>query len=70
MKTVEPRLRLTHRHHLPIFEPVSCGPNRLRLSFLPYANRYKTIIFSIEQDEATNSEVIVLFNIGTHDEVY
>jgi mRNA interferase YafQ len=28
------------------------------------------IIFSIEQDEATNSEVIVLFNIGTHDEVY
>jgi mRNA interferase YafQ len=28
------------------------------------------IIFSIEQDEATASEVIVLFNIGTHDEVY
>jgi mRNA interferase YafQ len=28
------------------------------------------IIFSIEQDAATNSEVIILFNIGTHDEVY
>jgi mRNA interferase YafQ len=28
------------------------------------------IIFSIEQDNTTNSEVIVLLNIGTHDEVY
>jgi mRNA interferase YafQ len=28
------------------------------------------IIFAIEQDKTTNSEVIVLLNIGTHDEVY
>jgi mRNA-degrading endonuclease YafQ of YafQ-DinJ toxin-antitoxin module len=28
------------------------------------------VIFSIEPDTATNSEVIVLIDIGTHDEVY
>lgn len=28
------------------------------------------VIFSIEQDTVTNSEVIVLLDIGTHDEVY
>lgn len=28
------------------------------------------IVFSIEQDGATNTEVIVLLDIGTHDEVY
>jgi mRNA interferase YafQ len=28
------------------------------------------VIFSIEQDMETNSEVIVLLDIGTHDEVY
>ena len=28
------------------------------------------IVFSIEQDTDTNSEVIVLLDIGTHDEVY
>jgi mRNA-degrading endonuclease YafQ of YafQ-DinJ toxin-antitoxin module len=28
------------------------------------------IVFSIEQDMATSSEVIVLLDIGTHDEVY
>lgn len=28
------------------------------------------IVFSIEQDIETNSEVIVLLDIGTHDEVY
>jgi mRNA interferase YafQ len=28
------------------------------------------VVFSIEQDIETNSEVIVLLDIGTHDEVY
>jgi mRNA interferase YafQ len=28
------------------------------------------IIFSIENDDESNEEVIVLLNIGTHDEVY
>lgn len=28
------------------------------------------IVFSIEQDSETNSDVIVLLDIGTHDEVY
>jgi mRNA-degrading endonuclease YafQ of YafQ-DinJ toxin-antitoxin module len=28
------------------------------------------VVFSIEQDTETNSEVIVLLDIGTHDEVY
>ncbi|UNU26680.1 type II toxin-antitoxin system mRNA interferase toxin, RelE/StbE family [Microcoleus vaginatus HSN003] len=28
------------------------------------------IVFSIEEDTETNSEVIVLLDIGTHDEVY
>ena len=28
------------------------------------------IVFSIEQDKATNQEVIILINIGTHDKVY
>jgi len=28
------------------------------------------IVFSIEQDEDTNTEVIILLDIGTHDEVY
>ncbi|NJL78314.1 MAG: type II toxin-antitoxin system mRNA interferase toxin, RelE/StbE family [Richelia sp. RM2_1_2] len=28
------------------------------------------IVFSMEQDEDTNTEVIVLLDIGTHDEVY
>ncbi|MGA7952465.1 MAG: type II toxin-antitoxin system mRNA interferase toxin, RelE/StbE family [Gloeobacterales cyanobacterium] len=28
------------------------------------------VIFSIEQDMETNTEVIVLLDIGTHDEVY
>jgi len=28
------------------------------------------IIFSIEKEEETDSEVIVLIDIGTHDEVY
>jgi mRNA interferase YafQ len=28
------------------------------------------IIFAIEEDKATKDEVIVLLNIGTHDEVY
>jgi len=28
------------------------------------------IVFSIEQDSETDSEVIVLLDIGTHDEVY
>jgi mRNA interferase YafQ len=28
------------------------------------------ILFSIQQDTETNSEVIVLLDIGTHDEVY
>ncbi|MBW4580091.1 MAG: type II toxin-antitoxin system mRNA interferase toxin, RelE/StbE family [Tildeniella nuda ZEHNDER 1965/U140] len=28
------------------------------------------IVFSIEQDAEANSEVIVLLDIGTHDEVY
>jgi mRNA interferase YafQ len=28
------------------------------------------IIFSIEQDEQSDQEVIVLLNVGTHDEVY
>ncbi len=28
------------------------------------------VVFSIEQDAETNSEVIVLLDIGTHDEVY
>jgi mRNA interferase YafQ len=28
------------------------------------------IVFSIEQDPETNSEVIILLDIGTHDEVY
>lgn len=28
------------------------------------------VVFSIEQDAETNTEVIVLLDIGTHDEVY
>ena len=28
------------------------------------------IVFSIEQDPSTNGEVIVLLDVGTHDEVY
>ncbi len=28
------------------------------------------IVFSIEQDSETDSEVIVLLDVGTHDEVY
>lgn len=28
------------------------------------------IIFSVEQDSETNAEVILLLDIGTHDEVY
>lgn len=28
------------------------------------------VVFAIEQDTETSSEVIVLLNVGTHDEVY
>ncbi|NJO80063.1 MAG: type II toxin-antitoxin system mRNA interferase toxin, RelE/StbE family [Cyanobacteria bacterium RM1_2_2] len=28
------------------------------------------IVFSIEKDKATNQEVVILLDIGTHDEVY
>ncbi|NQE34421.1 hypothetical protein E5S67_02147 [Microcoleus sp. IPMA8] len=39
------------------FQSCSCGCNC-------------RIVFSIEEDTETNCEVIVLLDIGTHDEVY
>jgi len=52
-----------------ISEPISLAESFP--GYMPvYAGYDCRIVFSIERDKEKNNEVIILLDIGTHDEVY